>query len=294
MDFVKGKIGVAISTYASDFTYPTRLKVSDRCINSVLESLGENSLKLIVNDASTNETHLKNLSRYRNAFEVIDNPRNVGNMSGKNVCIKRMYDSGCEFMFLLDDDIEVLPGWAENYVNAIEKTGIQHFQFCINGLDGAKSAFDAREEEMNGVRVYSRAGATGALITLTRECDEKVGYLKILPGRYGHSHCHYSKRMFKAGMCGPYPNIQKATRDNRWGAMDVVGTEDFVSYRGWKGDAPEAGGPYWGQADDYSEEFKSGAVGRNHNLSQADERIYIPFETADTVTDWETPPPPYD
>jgi glycosyltransferase involved in cell wall biosynthesis len=293
MDFIKGKIGVAISTYASEKTYPSRVEIADRCFDSVLKSVGDNSIKIIVNDASTNETHLKNLSKYRNSFEVIDNPQNVGNMSGKNVSIKRMYDAGCEYMFLLDDDIEVLPGWAEQYTNAIEKTGIQHFQFCISpDLFYVKEV----EEDIEGVMVYSRPGAQGALITLTRECVEKVGFFKILPCRYGHSHCHFSKRMFKAGMCGPYPNIQKAIRDNAWGAWDLVGSENFVRYRGWTGQQVADARPEhlghadthtFGQADDYREDHKSGGVSRNAQLCEADDRIYIPFETAGAVDESE-------
>lgn len=109
----------------------------------------------------------------------------------KNEIIKRCFDDGCEYIFLFDDDtFPVREGWADFFINAHKKTGIDHFVLC-------KPNHNTLIEKQPIVSLY--ATGTGCMVFLTRQVVERVGYMNPEYGKYGYEHAGYSHRIHRAG-----------------------------------------------------------------------------------------------
>ena len=115
---------VAITTYAPsnvDF-YPERLKHTLDSLKSTY-----NGHIIIVDDGSTNLEHIRYLQLC--GCKVIFKKSNGGIARAKNTCIRVMRDLNVDNGFLVDDDILFCPGWYEAYIEAHEKTGLNHFSW---------------------------------------------------------------------------------------------------------------------------------------------------------------------
>ncbi len=122
----------------------------------------------------------------------------------KNKLIKQLYNLGCDYLFIFDDDtFPIKDGWAEFFIAAAEKNDIDSFVLADELHFGASTKIN---EELTG---YD--GGAGCMIFLTRKAIETVGYINTAYGKYGWEHLAYSWRIFKAGLAPAF-----ATVVNRW------------------------------------------------------------------------------
>lgn len=111
--------------------------------------------------------------------------------SDKNWLIWNLYEVGMEYLFIFDSDcFPIKEGWADFFINAHKKTGIDHFVLC-------KPDHNTLIEKQPIVSLY--ATGTGCMIFLTRKVVEQVGYMNPEYGKYGYEHAGYSHRIHRAG-----------------------------------------------------------------------------------------------
>jgi hypothetical protein len=141
---------------------------------------------------STNSDWYQRLDRVRPKNSVfICNSDQQSISHDKNKLIKEFYESGCEHIFIFDDDcFPIKKGWAEFFIGASEKTGIEHFVLCKPDHN------DLLEE---GRKISKYGTGTGCMLFLTRKVVEKVGYINSDYGKYGYEHSGYSWRIHRAG-----------------------------------------------------------------------------------------------
>ncbi|NBP16793.1 glycosyltransferase, partial [bacterium] len=60
----------------------------------------------------------------------IDNPQNLGVGKSKNKAMQHLLDKGCDYIFIIEDDMLILdPTVFDQYIKASKISGIQHFNY---------------------------------------------------------------------------------------------------------------------------------------------------------------------
>lgn len=119
----------------------------------------------------------------------------------KNECLKKLYEAGCEYIFLFDEDcFPVRKNWAEYFIEASKQTGLEHFQLQV-ASNATKVTQVAQDDEIeNPIQVEFFDNSNGCFLFMTKRCIEKVGGFNEAYGTYGHEHADYSKRIHQAGL----------------------------------------------------------------------------------------------
>ena len=111
---ISGKIGIGIITC-------NRLDFLKNCICSISEDSYDDIV--IINDGS------KPITRFYGC-DIINNDKNIGVGKSKNKALKYLYEKGCDYIFLIEDDTVVLDNNVfDQYINTSKETGIQHFNY---------------------------------------------------------------------------------------------------------------------------------------------------------------------
>ena len=80
----------------------------------------------------------------------VDNDNNIGIGKSKNKAMKILIDSGCDYIFIIEDDVVIKNKNVFNaYINASQETGIQHFNY------GPGSPFN-RKQDINNYDLHNR------------------------------------------------------------------------------------------------------------------------------------------
>lgn len=179
---------LAITTHFEDETHPKRLDIFKKSMESLLSSSFPGKI-FLVDDGSTTDTHLKLLEGLNQAGRILIHRRASGGVArAKNTCIRLILESGSDIGFLADDDLFYKDkNWYVPYLEAMEKTGIQHFSYLYEDVP-------CRIEKFNSVPTRLTPHVNGCFLTFTRALIEQIGYIKILSGKYGHEHSNFSIR----------------------------------------------------------------------------------------------------
>lgn len=175
-------IGIAITT-------KNREKSFNKCMDYHLEFKPKNSKIFVVDDGSD--------SIYCNSD--VRNEESKGISSSKNSCIKLMYESGCDILWLFDDDAYPLCDYwyipyLESKHNHLSRTFYPSF-----GIDGI---------------IKYHMVPNGMAMMYTRKCIETVGGFDTrFPNKYEHT--SMSRRIYNSGLT-PHP------------FMDIVGSEKLI------------------------------------------------------------------
>jgi glycosyltransferase involved in cell wall biosynthesis len=206
----EGKIGIGIITY----NRPKQLK-------KLLDSVGDCdwSKLIVVNDGD--EVDVDGWNTY-----VIKNERNVGVGVSKNIALKHLLDSGCEHIFLIEDDIFIKDKNVFNaYIKASKKSGIQHFNYSQHGI--MNKNYHTREANPKITVQYDDVGISlyqhcvGAFSYYSKKCLETVG---LLDEDFYNAceHVEHTYRIIKSDMHPPFWNF--ADIANSW---EYLGDEDW-------------------------------------------------------------------
>lgn len=112
---MKNKIGVGVVTYNRPEYFKT-------CINSIpnVDTL------VVVNDGDPYSSDIYT----SNIKEIIQHTKNKSVGVSKNELMKYLLEDGCEHIFLIEDDMEVLKSEVfEEYIKAASVSGIWHFNY---------------------------------------------------------------------------------------------------------------------------------------------------------------------
>lgn len=161
----KAKIGIGIVTY----NRPDYFKVA---IDSVIEHLLDVVDEIVVyNDASTVEYEYGNLTP---DIAVKVGTKNKGVGYAKNRCMEELMDRGCDFIFIMEDDMEILSKNAViDYMAAYKISGVDHMMFAHHGPG---NQYAGMLIDVTGpIEWY--ATCVGSYCFYTRELLEKVGLM---------------------------------------------------------------------------------------------------------------------
>lgn len=105
----------------------------------------------------------------------------------RNECLKALYDAGCEYMALSDDDlIYHMPGWLEKCTEQMERNRMAYA--CLpHVFEGERVQVSGLQEEWGSY--------IGAFYILHRRVIEDVGYFSPAFTGYGFEDVHYKSRL---------------------------------------------------------------------------------------------------
>ena len=132
------KIGVGIITC----NRPQYLK---GLLDSIPQDSGIDEL-IVINDGAPLSDDLPYVGENYDFSHVawIQNKINLGVGKSKNKALKYLYEKGCDYLFLIEDDMVILdPTVFKQYINAYKISGIQHFNY------GPGSPFNRKQTIQN-------------------------------------------------------------------------------------------------------------------------------------------------
>jgi GT2 family glycosyltransferase len=168
---------------------------------------------------------------------MLDNPQNLGVGKSKNRALKHLYEKGCDYMFLLEDDMLILDKRVfEKYIEASQRSGIQHFNY------GPGSPFNRKQDIKNfdlhnrhllnqhsepnpkividygkGVKISLFEHTVAMFSFFTRKVIEKVGYID--EAYYNAwEHVDHTYCIIKAGYHPPF-----------WWFADIYNSEKYLT-----------------------------------------------------------------
>lgn len=178
-----------------------------------LEASGYPGPVFIVDDGSTDRRHLATLKRletFGGRFRVVRRLQNGGVSRAKNTCLRLLAETACHIGFIAEDDVEFHSGWHCSYLAAHAATGIEHFSWAWDRDPSGKMRKSRRTIGGHGVVQSSRLN--GALLTFTPRVIERVGGFRLLPGKWGHEHSNWTRRIVMAGLAPFFADVVASNR----------------------------------------------------------------------------------
>jgi len=218
------KIGLGIVTC-------NRPEFVSKCIESIdLKMVDE---KVIVNDGTIKVDYTD--------FFIINNEKNIGVGKSKNKLLKHLYDKGCDYIFILEDDMIMLDTSVfDKYIQAHKASGIHHFNYGPGSPFNRKQnmEFDLHNRHEldqhsepnprkiidygNGVKISLFQHTVAMFSFFTRKVIEEVGYIDE-DFYNAWEHVDHTYRIIKAGYHPPF-----------WYFADLYDSHKFLT------EAPEA------------------------------------------------------
>lgn len=179
-------------------------------------SIPDKYVLAVVNDGS-DFADIKKLEQEK-PFAYFHNSVNLGVGKSKNKLFKYLLGSGCDHIFIIEDDIVIKdPKIFNEYIKARNITGIQHFNFGYHGPANRGNISKGTPipryvVDYGDVRIAINGHSVGAFCYYSKEVLNEVG---LLDEDYTNAfeHVDHDYRIFKAGMGTPYwnfPDIEKS------------------------------------------------------------------------------------
>jgi glycosyltransferase involved in cell wall biosynthesis len=158
---------------------------------------------------------------------LIQHETNKGIGISKNDAMKHLLDKGCEYIFLMEDDIIINdPNVFSAYINASEETGIQHFNYSQHGLMNKFPNSETPNPRVkidyrNDVSVELYPHCVGAFCFYTKKCLDKVG---LMDEKFYNAteHLEHTYNVIKSDMHPPF-----------WWFADIANSNKYLSDIPW-------------------------------------------------------------
>ena len=144
---------------------------------------------------------------YKEKVQVpyIQHDKNKGIGISKNDAIKHLLNKGCDYIFLMEDDIIIKDSKVfQAYINASKETGIQHFNYSQHGLMNKLPNTDTpnprtKIEYKNNIIIDLYLHCVGAFSFYTKKCIDTVG---LMDETFYNAteHLEHTYNIIKAGM----------------------------------------------------------------------------------------------
>lgn len=170
-----------------------------KCYNSVLKTNFDDLV--IVNDGASYNIPIE-------TGHLIQHTKNVNVGASKNEAMKYLLDRGCEYIFTLEDDIEIVDSNIFNqYIDAHKKTGIHHYNFGFSqreNLDNNLQPVIKCAVDYNSTKIILTQNILGALTFYTREALQAIGLHDIRFNKGHGDHLELTYRAYKRGYATPF------------------------------------------------------------------------------------------
>jgi len=225
------KVGIAVSTYTNEKTDQSRYDIIDKSLASLAHYLTHaislDCFAIIVVDGPIPEKHQNIIDKYsiNKLITVYHRKQNGGVARTKNTSIRLLLEKGIDYGFLMDDDVLYKNMCFEKYIEAMSRTGLHHMLYCqMPELVHPKSGWEKRgyvEVLFNNYPVRKHKGrGVGCLLSFTPKLIDKIGYFKVMPGKYGFEHINFTYRAIHQGII-PY-------------ATDIMNSDKYIDHIGFE------------------------------------------------------------
>ena len=202
---VSNNVGIGILSF-------NRLASLQRLISSIRSHTDLSKTVVFVSDESTNPEVSKWLADQKDIVTLSNQDRLgiAGNSNRLLRCLSRF-----KYKILLNDDVEIVKeGWENFYTKAHLSTGYHHFCYHQEGVYGAKKN-DGLVKKVGQFQVKTISSRPhGAVMFLTQQLFDQVGYFDERFGLYGIEHVDWSTRAIQTKLV---PS----------GYHDIVGSEHY-------------------------------------------------------------------
>lgn len=128
-------------------------------------------------------------------FYVYVDKERKGPAYARNQCLRKLYDDGCDYIFLFDDDCyPVMDGWEKYFIDQASENSVHYMAI--------PEVFKTGFEGQNSGEMMLWDGACGCFIYQTRYCIDTIGGYNSDYVKYGLEDAARSHRAKKAGMTG--------------------------------------------------------------------------------------------
>ncbi len=230
-DIKINKLGIAVSTYSEESTHSFRYEIIEKSLSSLASTIKNTPKNIEINvvvtiDGEVPDEHLSLIEKFADTFEVVHRKVNGGVSKVKNTGIRTLLEKSVDVGILVDDDVLFHDGWIEVYIQLIEDFQLHHLAWNDKRIfenlkitkpsSGALKSFSYVKKK--GYDLIKHPGTCGIFLTFTPALIEKIGYFKVMPGKIGNEHQHFTLRANRAGMIG-HP-------------IDLVNSYEFIEHIG--------------------------------------------------------------
>lgn len=157
-------------------------------------------------------------------YYIHHNETNLGVGKSKNIAMQHLLDKGCDYIFIIEDDMIILDDSVfDKYIQASKVSGIQHMMFAYhgpankNGISGGKPC-PRKIIDYGNIQIALNQHCVGSFCFYTRECLENVGLNDKEFDKNNFEHVEHSYRLAKAGYSTPY-----------WWWTDLANSLDYIN-----------------------------------------------------------------
>lgn len=212
----KSKVGLGICLY-------NRPDYFEQIIPGIEKVLPKVDVAWAYNDGST-KSYKKVYEKKPKKLNIMHNPKNKGVARAKNWLLKKLMDEGCDYMFILEEDIILdSPKAITEYVRLSKLSGIEHFLFAHHGEANVDMLYTSK----GGVDCWT--ACVGAYGMYTRNVIETCGYFDENMFN-AFEHIEHSYRIQKAGLTTPYPLYPDLTKSREY-MHEIPGSIEKSSIR---------------------------------------------------------------
>lgn len=116
---------------------------------------------------------------------------NLGVAGNSNRALKWLYETGCDHLILMNDDLHVLGDFVNFYNKGHTDLNVGMFSFCDFTHH---SSYRWLTVHSRGYQVKLCPRMTGIMLSMKRAVLDKVGYFDARFGKFGEEHCDFMNR----------------------------------------------------------------------------------------------------
>jgi GT2 family glycosyltransferase len=221
------KIGIGIITY-------NRPDALIKMLDGLLEHCGKTLDYIVISDDGSKSENVKSVVDYMDSMYVeaerfneykhgkvtyIDNRKNVGVAGNSNRVIYHLFELGCDFMIIANDDLIIKGDAVKLYVDTHMSTNIN--LFCFRKWSGSSSDYVTNFSK----ELFFLYRVTGHWMSITRTIVDKVGYFDTNYGRFGEEHVDYVYRAMISGAANYPADLFRGSLDPKR-SLDVLDIQD--------------------------------------------------------------------
>lgn len=192
------RVGIGIITC-------NRKEFFEKCFTSVIKAREElidniNLTVVVVNDGDLYDVDVQN-------YPVIQHEKNMGVAKTKNDALTFLFNSDCDYMFLIEDDIIIKDSKVfEKYIELHKISGIDHFNYGYHGPANKKNGQPNPRLMINygdKAKIALNLHCVGAFSFYSKQCLKAIG---LLDEAFINAweHVEHTYNLIKAGYHPPF------------------------------------------------------------------------------------------